>query len=84
LVYSIHDPTEEAIKKMIEASERMIGEQNNNPAVNRLFKLQIKTLLQNAPRDVGKLERLLKVKERQKDEAMYMQEIHTKVGYRRD
>jgi hypothetical protein len=70
LVYSIHDPTEEAIKKMIEASERMIGEQNNNPAVNRLFKLQIKTLLQNAPRDVGKLQALLKAKER-KEAATY-------------
>jgi len=71
---------------MIEASKRMIREQqNNNPALNNNFKLQIKTLLQNAPRDAAdKLERLLKVKERQKDEAMYMQEIHTKVGYRRD
>ncbi len=73
-------------EKMIEASKRMIREQqNNNPALNNYFKLQIKTLLQNAPRDAAdKLERLLKVKERQKDEAMYMQEIHTKVGYRRD
>jgi hypothetical protein len=34
---------------MIESSERMIGQQNN-PAVNEDFKLQIKTLLQNAPR----------------------------------
>jgi hypothetical protein len=76
LIYSIHDPTEEVIRKMIEASERMIGnEQNTNPAVNRHFKLQIKTHLQNAPRrDPDKLERLLKVKERQKEEAMYMED----------
>jgi hypothetical protein len=52
LVYSIYDSTEEAIKKMIEASQRrMINEQNNSPPVNEHFKLQIKTLLQNAPRD---------------------------------
>jgi hypothetical protein len=62
LVYSIHDSTEEAIKKkMIEASQRMINEQNN-PIVHEHFKLQIKTL-QNAPRDVDdKLERLLKIR----------------------
>jgi hypothetical protein len=57
---------------MIEASQRMIGQQNN-PAVNEHFKLQIKTL-QNAPRDPDNLERLLKIKERQKDEAMYMED----------
>jgi hypothetical protein len=59
LVYLIYDSTEVAIKKMIEASQRMItinsqGE-GMNPAVNRHFKLQIKTL-QNAPRDADKLE----------------------------
>jgi hypothetical protein len=48
---------------MIEASERMIGEQNNNPVINKHFELQIKTP-QNVPRDVHKLERLLKIKER--------------------
>jgi hypothetical protein len=75
LVYSIHDPTEVAIKKkVIEASQKMINKQNNNPAVNRHFKLQIKTL-QNAPRDADKLELLLKVKERQKEEAMHMEDI---------
>jgi len=58
LVYSIYYSIEEAIKKMIESSERMIGEQNHNPAVNKHFELQIKTL-QNAPRDTDKLEALL-------------------------
>jgi hypothetical protein len=57
---------------MIEASQRMINEQHGNPAVNEHFKLQIKTL-QNAPRDVDKLERLLKVKETQKEEAMHIE-----------
>jgi hypothetical protein len=53
---------------MIEASKRMIGQQNN-PAVNNHFKLQIKTL-QNAPRDEDKLEQLLKTKE----EAIYIED----------
>jgi hypothetical protein len=42
LVFSIHDPTEEvAIRKMIEASQRMTGKQNNNPAVNKHFKCKL-------------------------------------------
>jgi hypothetical protein len=36
-----------------------------NPAINRHLELEIKTL-QNAPRDEDKLERFLKVKEREK------------------
>jgi hypothetical protein len=48
---------------MIEATERMTGKQNN-PATNRHFELEIKTLLQNAPRDAHKLEALLKAKGR--------------------
>ena len=74
LVYSIYDSTELAIQKMIEASQRMINEQLNSPPVNEHFKLQIKTL-QNAPRDPDKLERLLKVKRRQKEEeAMHIED----------
>jgi hypothetical protein len=77
LVYSIYDSTEEAIQKMIEASQRMIrinsqGELGGiNPVIRKHFELQIKTL-QNAPRDAYKLERLLKIKEREKDEAMHI------------
>jgi len=37
------------------------------------LELQIKTL-ENAPRDAEKLERLLKVKRRQKDESMYIED----------
>jgi hypothetical protein len=85
LVYSIHDPKEEeevAIKKMIiEASQRMLsinsqGEELGgiNPATKKHLKLQIKTL-QNAPRDADKLERLLHVKQRQKEEAMHIEDI---------
>jgi hypothetical protein len=55
---------------MIEASQKMIVEENNSPPVNRHFELEIKTL-QNAPRDPDKWERLLRLKERQKQEAMH-------------
>jgi hypothetical protein len=82
LVFSIYDPTEVAIQKMIEASQRMItisssnegveGGGRNEPCMRRHLELQIKTL-QNAPRDPDKLERLLKSKRRQKEEAMYFE-----------
>jgi hypothetical protein len=73
LVYSIYDSTELAIQKMIDASQRMINEQLNSPTVNEHFKLQIKTL-QNAPRDPDKLERLLKIKRRQKEESVRIED----------
>jgi hypothetical protein len=77
LVFSIHDTTEEAIQKMIDASQRMItisssnegvvegGWGGMNPATKRHLELQIKTL-QNAPREPEKLERILKAKKKQK------------------
>ena len=56
---------------MIEASQKMINEQHNSLVVNRDFKLKIKTL-ENAPiRDPDKLERLLKIKERQREKAIH-------------
>jgi hypothetical protein len=65
---------------MIEASQRILkvntpGDlRGMNPAVKkRHYELQIKTL-QNAPRDVDKLERLLKRKQREKEEAMHIEE----------
>ncbi|HEU4443039.1 MAG TPA: hypothetical protein VFR94_00015 [Nitrososphaeraceae archaeon] len=68
LIYSIHDPTEVAIQKMIEASQRMIminsqGELGGgmSPPLKRHLELEIKTL-ENAPRDPDKLRRLLQVK----------------------
>ena len=86
MVYSIHDPTEVAIQKMIEASQRMLRINNQggegaaagggiNPAIKKHLELQIKTL-QNAPRDPDKLERLLKVKRRQKEEADHIEDRH--------
>jgi hypothetical protein len=72
LVYSIHDSTEVAIQKMIEASQRILAVQSQvqgeakegwgiNPFMKRHLELEIKTL-QNAPRDADKLRRLLQVK----------------------
>jgi hypothetical protein len=62
---------------MIEASQRIININSQgqlggvNPVIKRHYELQIKTL-QNAPRDADdKLERLLQVKKRQKEEAMH-------------
>jgi hypothetical protein len=84
LVYSIHDSTEVAIRKMIDASQRMIdvnsqvpGEAKEgwgiNPAVKRHLELEIKTL-QNAPRDADKLRRLLEIKQRRKEEADHLED----------
>ena len=72
---------------IIDASQRMItinskGELGGmNPVIKKHYELQIKTLLQNAPRDVdNKLERLLRIKQRQKEEAMYTWRTYKKVG----
>ena len=55
-----------------------------NPAMERHFELEIKTL-QNAPRDADdKLEWLLKKKERAKEEAMHTLKTHKKISYTRD
>jgi hypothetical protein len=82
LVYSIYDSTEVAIKKkMIEASQRMLrinsqGELGGmSSPTKRKLELEIKTL-KNAPRDADKLERLLKAKQRQKNEAMHIEDTH--------
>jgi hypothetical protein len=50
------------------------------PAIKKHLELEIKTL-QSAPRDLDKLERLLKIKQRQKEEeeAMYIEDTETLV-----
>jgi hypothetical protein len=66
LVFSIHDSTEVAIQKMIEASQRMLTVNSQetlggiSPPQRRHLELEIKTL-KNAPRDAEKLERFLKL-----------------------
>lgn len=49
-----------------------------NPAIKRHLELQINTL-QNAPRDADKLERLLKTKRRQKEEATELEDVESLV-----
>jgi hypothetical protein len=84
LVYSIHDPTEVAIQKMIDASQRILDVQSQvtgeakegwgiNPAMKRHLELEIRTL-QNAPRDAAKLRKLLEIKQRQKEEADHIED----------
>ena len=78
MVYSIHDSTEVAIQKMIDASQGIItmgsqGEGMSSP-LKRHLELEIRTL-ENAPRDADKLERLLRTKQRQKEvEAMHIED----------
>jgi methyl coenzyme M reductase beta subunit len=79
LVFSIHDSTEVAIQKMIDASQEVItmGSQGElggmSPPMKRHLELEIK-ILENAPRDADKLRKLLQVKQKQKDEAMHMED----------
>jgi hypothetical protein len=44
-----------------------------NPVMKRHLELEIKTI-QNAPRDADKLRRLLELKQRQKEEAMHIED----------
>ena len=71
---------------MIDASQRILSVQSQvqgeareedgwslNPVMKRHLESEIKTL-QNAPRDVAKLRRLLEVKQRQKEEATHIED----------
>ena len=83
LVISIYDPTEVAIQKMIDASQVMLETNTQggegaagggmNPVMKRHLELEIKTL-QNASRDADKLRQLLKLKARQREEAMHIED----------
>ena len=79
MVFSIHDSTEVVIQKMIDASQRtiIIGSQGElggmSPPMKEHLELEIK-ILQNAPRDPDKLERLLQIRQKQKEEAMQIEE----------
>jgi hypothetical protein len=87
LVFSIHDPTEVAIQKMIDASQGIItmGSQGElggmSPPIKKHLELEIK-ILQNAPRDAEKLEKLLKIKQRQKGRGSNVHRRYTKASYR--
>ena len=81
MVYSIHDPTEVAIQKMIDTSQRMITINSEggdlgggmSPPIKKHLELEIKTL-ENAPRDADRVRRLLQIKQRQKEEAMHIED----------
>lgn len=64
---------------MIEANQRMLKVSSKetlggiSPPQKRHLELEIETL-QNAPRDADKLRRLLQLKQRQKEEAMHIED----------
>jgi hypothetical protein len=69
---------------MIDTSQRMISVQSQvqggakegwgiNPVIKKHLELEIKTL-QNAPRDADKLRKLLELKQRQKEEAIHIED----------
>jgi hypothetical protein len=77
---STYDSTEVVIGEMIDACQRNIDEQNNNSLVaNEYLKQKMKTL-HNAPRDLKKLERLLKQKEKECEKAKYVLDIESLVA----
>ena len=67
----------DASQRMIDVNSRVQGQAKEgwgiNPVMKKHLELEIKTL-QNAPRDADKLRRLLEVKQRQKDEAMHIED----------
>jgi hypothetical protein len=83
LVFSIHDSTEEAIKKMIiEASQRMIRKDRYNPAINKLFEVEIK-MLQNVSKERRRYaKKASESKRMRKKSRQCTHRRHAKVGYR--
>jgi hypothetical protein len=71
---SIYDSTEVVIQKLIEECQRNIDEQYNSLVSNEYLKQKMNTL-QNAPRDLKKLERLLKQKEKKCENARSVLDI---------
>jgi hypothetical protein len=79
---SIYDSTELVIQELIDECQRNIDDKqynNNSLAANEYLKQKIKTL-QNVPRDLKKLERLLKTKERECEKARYELDIESLVA----
>ena len=78
---SIYDSTTEVvIQELIDECQRNIDEQyNNSLAANEYLKEKMNSL-QNAPRDLKKLEKLLKAKERESRKAKYAIDIESLVA----
>jgi hypothetical protein len=68
----------DASQRMIDVNSQLEGEAKEgwgiNPVMKKHLELEIKTL-QNAPRDADKLRRLLEIKQKQKEEAMHIEDI---------
>jgi hypothetical protein len=76
---SIYDCTQVVIQELIDECQRSIDEQYNSLAANEYLKQKMSTL-QNAPRDLKKLERLLKQKEKECEKAKYSLGIESLVA----
>jgi phage host-nuclease inhibitor protein Gam len=76
---SIYDSTEVVIQELVDECQRNIDEQYNCLVANEYLKSKMKTL-QDAPRDLKKLERLLKAKERECRKAKYALDIESLVA----
>jgi hypothetical protein len=76
LVFSIDDSTEAVIQRKIESLQRFMREDPRqavqiSSVAKQHFQLQVETL-QNAPRDVSKLQQIIKAKERENSEARHI------------
>jgi hypothetical protein len=83
-VFSIDDSTEAVLQRKIESMQRFIREDPEqaiqiSSVAKRHFQLQIETL-QNAPRDVSKLQQIIKAKERENEEARHIYETERLVS----
>jgi hypothetical protein len=87
LAFSIdNDSTEAVIQRIIEAKPKFINEDKEgmplSSVTKRHFQLQMNTL-QNAPRDVEKLQQIIKAKESENDKATHFddtQRLVTELG----
>ena len=76
---SIYDSTEVVIQELVDECQRNLDEQYNSLVANEYLKQKMKTL-QDAPRDLKKLEKLLKTKERECRKARYVLDIESLVA----
>jgi hypothetical protein len=76
---SIYDSTEIVIQELIDECQRNLDEQYISLVANEYLKQKMNTL-QNAPRDLQKLERLLKQKEKECEKAKYSLDIESLVA----
>jgi hypothetical protein len=76
---SIYDSTEIVIQELIDECQRNLDEQYISLVANEYLKQKMNTL-QNAPRDLQILERLLKQEEKECEKAKYSLDIESLVA----